>query len=194
MTCVRDYRRFSREQMKIWNIMIKQSTTILLSIIVAFIISPLNAANIIDELPCAGYETRSDDSSIYGSGSGNDMDSLTSLRKAKLIARQRIASQIETIVNNTTEIYITSLTNGNIIETKEYLHTTASTISKQLLVGCNMVCQNTTKTSEQQFVSSVAIELPTKNITTSFEDQSTSHNIDWTKYREILNLQIRKEP
>lgn len=174
--------------------MIKQSITILLAIIAVFAIRPLYAANIINELSCAGYETQSNDIYIYGTGSGYDSDSLNSLLKAKLVARQRIASQIETIVNSTTDIYIASLTSGNIIETKEYLHTTASTISKQLLVGCNMVCQKATKNSEQQFISSVAIELPTKNITTVFENQSTSHNIDWIKYKDILNSQIKKEP
>lgn len=160
----------------------------------AFIIPPLKAANIMDELPCAGYETQSNDLYIYGSGSAYDIDSLTSLRKAKLVARQRIASQVETIVNSTTEIYLASLTNGNIAETKDYLHTTTSTISKQLLVGCNMVCQKVTKNSEQLFIASVAIELPTKHITTAFEHQSTPHNIDWVKYKEILTSQIKKEP
>lgn len=174
--------------------MIKQSITILLAIIAAFAIRPLYAANIINELSCAGYETQSNDIYIYGTGSGYDSDSLNSLLKAKLVARQRIISQIETIVNSTTDIYIASLTNTNIKETKEYLHTTASTISKQLLVGCNIVCQKTIKTSEQQFISSVAIELPTKHITTAFEHQSTPHNIDWVKYKEILTSQIKKEP
>ena len=154
----------------------------------------MNAANIADELPCAGYETRYDNFHIYGSGSGYDNDSITSLRKAKLIARQHIAFQIETIVNSTTEIFLASLTSGNVIETKEYLYATTSTIAKQLLVGCNIVCQNTTTSLERQFVSSVAMELPTKYITTAFENQSTSHNIDWIKYKEILNSQIKKEP
>lgn len=154
---------------------------------------PLKAANTMGELPCAGYEIRSDDLYIYGSGSGYDTDSLVSLRKAKLIARQRIASQIETMVNGSTEIYIASITVGNVIETKEYLHATTTTITKQLLVGCNIICQQTTKKTEQQFVSSVAIELPTENLTTAFENQSASHNIDWAKYKEILNSQIKKE-
>lgn len=160
----------------------------------AFIIPPLKAANIMDELPCAGYETQSNDLYIYGSGSAYDIDSLTSLRKAKLVARQRIASQIETIVNSSTEIYIASLVGGNVIETKEYLHAVTTTVAKQLLVGCNIICQQTTRSTEQQFVSSVAIELPIKNLTTAFENQSTDYNIDWTKYKEILNLQIKKEP
>lgn len=155
---------------------------------------PLYSANITDELPCASYETQSYNAYIYGTGSGYDSDSLNSLLKAKLVARQRITSQIETIVNSTTDIYIASLTSANVTEIKEYLHTTTSTISKQLLVGCNMVCQKTTKTSEQQFISSIAIELPTKNITSAFEHQSTSHNIEWAKYKEILTSQMRKEP
>lgn len=86
--------------------MIKQSITILLAIIAAFAIRPLYAANIINELSCAGYETQSNDLYIYGTGSGYDSDSLNSLLKAKLVARQRIISQIETIVNSTTDIYI----------------------------------------------------------------------------------------
>ena len=157
-------------------------------------IYPLHAANITDDLSCAGYETRSNDLYIYGSGSGHDADSLNSLRKAKLVARQRITSQIETIVNSSTEIYISSLTCGNVIETKEYLHATTAIISKQLLVGCNIICQKTTKNTEQQFVSSVAIELLTENIINAFENQSPSHNIDWNKYNEILKSKLQKEP
>ncbi len=174
--------------------MIKRFITILLPIIAVFTMHPLYSANITDELPCASYETQSYNAYIYGTGSGYDSDSLNSLLKAKLVARQRITSQIETIVNSTTDIYIASLTSANVTEIKEYLHTTTSTISKQLLVGCNMVCQKTTKTSEQQFISSIAIELPTKNITSAFEHQSTSHNIEWAKYKEILTSQMRKEP
>ena len=173
--------------------MVKQTRTILLPIIVVFAMHPLDAANnIANELPCAGYETQSNDVYIYGTGSGYDTDSLASLRKAKLVARKHIASQIETIVNSVSDTYIASLTSGNITETKEYLQTTTSTIAKQLLVGCNIVCQNTTMSPERQFVSSVAIELPTENITTAFENQPISHNIDWAKYKEILTSQIRK--
>lgn len=156
---------------------------------------PLHAANIADDLSCMGYETRSDDLYIYGSGSGYDIDSITSIRKAKLVARQRISSQIEIIVNSTTEMYLSTITKGNITQTKEYLYTTAATTSKQLLMGSSIVCQNTIKTAEQQYyISSVALELPTDNIITAFGEQFSSFNIDWKKYNEILKSKIQIEP
>jgi len=141
-------------------------------------------------LPCAGYEMRSDEMYYRGSGSGVDADSITARRKAIMIARQRIVTQVEVVVNNTTELYIKTYATNMDAQTKSYMRSQTQTAASKLMIGSRVICEETIRRKDDTFESSVAMEVATINME-NIIPEDTHNQIDWIKYKEILHTQIQ---
>lgn len=142
-------------------------------------------------LPCEGYDLLSDEMFYRGSGSGVDTDSLTARNKAMMIARQRIIMQVETNVKSTTEIYIQTIATDTDAQTISYLQSLSSVVSKKLLVGNRVACEQTKQRQDHKYESSVAVEVATSSIMALLPTED-KYQIDWDKYTEILHAQIHK--
>ena len=144
------------------------------------------------DLPCGGYELQSDEFYYRGSGSGVDADSLNARRKAIMIARQRIVTQVEAVVNSTTEIYIMTIATDMNAETMAYMRFQTETVANKLLVGSKVICEKTERRKDNQFESSVAMEIEAADIE-NIKIEGIDYPIDWEKYKEILHTQIIQE-
>ena len=142
-------------------------------------------------LPCEGYDLLSDEMFYRGSGSGVDADSLIARNKAMMIARQRIITQVEANVKSTTEIYIQIIATDTDAQTISYLQSLSLVVSKKLLVGSRVACEQTKQRQDHKYESSVAVEVATSSIMTLLPTDD-KYQIDWDKYTEILYAQIHK--
>lgn len=142
------------------------------------------------DLPCGGYEMLSDEMYYRGSGSGVDADSITARRKAIMIARQRIVTQIEVVVNNTTELYIKTYATDADAQTKSYMRSQTQTAASKLMIGSRVICEKTVRRKDNTFESSVAMEVATTDME-NIIPEDTHDQIDWIRYKEILHTQIQ---
>lgn len=142
------------------------------------------------DLPCAGYEMQSDERYVRGSGSGVDADSISAKRKATMIARQRIVTQVEVIVNSTTELYMKTVATGMEAETTSYMQAQIRTAANKLMIGSQIICEETVRRKDNMFEASVAMEVAADDIEAMIVGDA-KYQIDWEKYKEILHTQIQ---
>ena len=144
------------------------------------------------DLPCGGYEMQSDEMFYRGSGSGVDVDSISARRKAVMIARQRIVTQVEVVVNGATEVYIKTIANGIDAETTSHMRSQIKTAANKLMIGSRVICEKTGRREDNLFESSVAMEVAVADVENIIKED-ISALIEWEKFKEILHTQINLE-
>ena len=161
-----------------------------LTFIFVCVISILNVTA--QETGCFGYEMFSNSQYYRASGSAVASTAKVAEQKALLIARQRIATQIETTVNSVTELYLRDIATNNDSQQQIVLQHIIQTTSNQLLVGSKIICQETKQTNDDSYESTIAIEFPTQNIIDSFNSQENT-SINWKQFSKILESQINSK-
>ena len=144
------------------------------------------------DLPCAGYDMQSDELFYRGSGSGVDTDSITARRKAIMMARQSIVTQVEVVVNSAIDLYIKTFAFDVDAQTGSYMRSQSKIAANKLLVGSQVICEKTVRRLDDMFESSIAVEVKVADVMSMMEDNS-NYQIDWEKYKEILHTQLQNK-
>lgn len=148
-------------------------------------------------IPCSGKEYHSDKKAIRASGMGTSNIINVAQDKALVVARERIASQINILVKNVTDNYVSSYEVNNAEEGNAKFQARTLTIVKQLLSSCSPICEKVTKSPDGTFHAYVALEMTVEEIALSIDKRISQEdklliNYEYEKFKQTFEEEMSK--
>ena len=149
--------------------------------------------------PCQGIEYSKNSNGVFkASGYGESENRNIAEKRALILAKNKLAGNIETKIKSVTDQYVKSNTLGNKEESMDKLEAMAREVISQSLQGINITCQKlrqSNKTGNYKFY--VAIELSSADILKNYnkalsENESLKVDYNYEKFKDTFNEEMSK--
>lgn len=147
---------------------------------------------------CHGSEYFSTKKFLRASAMGESMDQNSAKEKAMLNAKKQLAASVSTTIKATTDAYINSREMNNKEQLEEKFEGLTREVINQDLTNVRIICEKLTqKTSNNNYVSYVAIEMQAKDILKAVNDRITKEetlriDYDYEKFKETFEKEMDK--
>lgn len=147
---------------------------------------------------CHGSDYFSTNKYLRSSAMGESMDQNTAKEKAMVNAKKQLAASVSTTIKATTDAYINSREMNNKEQLEEKFEGLTREVINQDLTNVKIICEKLTqKSSNNRYVSYVAIEMQAKDILKAVNDRITKEetlriDYDYEKFKETFEKEMEK--
>jgi len=146
---------------------------------------------------CSGPDYFSNKKYFRANAIGESLDQMTARKKAMSVAKEQLASDINTTMKAVSDNYVKSSEFNNKEEVLERFESNARSVVNQSLSGVKTICQEVTKTPEGKFKYYVAIELSGEELVGKYnenfkKDENLKIDYNYEKFKETFDKEMEK--
>lgn len=146
---------------------------------------------------CSGPDYFSNKKHFRANAIGESLDQMTARKKAMSVAKEQLASDINTTMKAVSDNYVKSSEFNNKEEVLERFESNARTVVNQSLSGVKTICQEVTKTPEGKFKYYIAIELSGEELVGKYnenlkKDENLKVDYNYEKFKETFDKEMEK--
>lgn len=146
---------------------------------------------------CSGEAFFSDKKHFRANAVGESLDQAISKKKAMSNARADLASSVQTTIKATIDNYMNSREFNNKEEVEERFEGLTREVINQQLRGTKTICEKTTKTTEGNYKTYVALELSGDKMSAALQeslskDERLKIDYDYEKFKKTFEEEMNK--
>lgn len=149
------------------------------------------------DIPCSGPKYRTDKNFFRADNSAKSNDMSLSREKALTLAKQRLASLVETQIKSVTDRYVNEREFGDNSEFESKFENMTREVVNLKMNDIRIICEKPGSLGNGQYQTFVAIELDKESLLNGInggitKDQKLQVDYDKMKYEQIFNEEMEK--
>jgi hypothetical protein len=149
------------------------------------------------EVYCSGPEFQSNNEYFRANQLGESMDQATAKKKAMSNTRADLASAIQTTVKGVIDNYLNSRELNKVEDLEQKYEALTREVIDQKLTGVKTICEKTTKTSEGNYKTYIALELAGDELMNAMnarlsQDDKLKIDYDYEQFKKTFDAEMEK--
>jgi len=149
------------------------------------------------EVYCSGPEFQSDKEYFRANQLGESMDQATAKKKAMSNTRADLAAAIQTTVKAVIDNYLNSRELNKVEDLEQKYEALSREVIDQKLTGVKTICEKTTKTSEGNYKTYIALELAGDELMNAMnarlsQDDKLKIDYDYEQFKKTFDAEMDK--
>lgn len=149
------------------------------------------------ETYCSGPEFQSDNEYFRANQLGESMDQATAKKKAMSNTRADLAAAIQTTVKAVIDNYLNSRELNKVEDLEQKYEALSREVIDQKLTGVKTICEKTTKTSEGNYKTYIALELAGDELMNAMnarlsQDDKLKIDYDYEQFKKTFDAEMDK--
>lgn len=149
------------------------------------------------ETYCSGPEFQSDNEYFRANQLGESMDQATAKKKAMSNTRGELAAAIQTTVKAVIDNYLNSRELNKVEDLEQKYESLTREVIDQKLTGVKTICEKTTKTSEGNYKTYIALELAGDELMNAMnarlsQDDKLKIDYDYEQFKKTFDAEMDK--
>lgn len=149
------------------------------------------------EVYCSGPEFHSNNEYFRANQLGESMDQATAKKKAMSNTRADLASAIQTTVKGVIDNYLNSRELNKVEDLEQKYEALTREVIDQKLTGVKTICEKTTKTSEGNYKTYIALELAGDELMNAMnarlsQDDKLKIDYDYEQFKKTFDAEMEK--
>jgi len=149
------------------------------------------------EVYCSGPEFQSNNEYFRANQLGESMDQATAKKKAMSNTRADLASAIQTTVKGVVDNYLNSRELNKVEDLEQKYEALTREVIDQKLTGVKTICEKTTKTSEGNYKTYIALELAGDELMNAMnarlsQDDKLKIDYDYEQFKKTFDAEMEK--
>jgi pyruvate/2-oxoacid:ferredoxin oxidoreductase beta subunit len=149
------------------------------------------------EVYCSGPEFQSNNEYFRANQMGESMDQATAKKKAMSNTRAELAAAIQTTVKGVIDNYLNSRELNKVEDLEKKYESLTREVIDQKLTGVKTICEKTTKTSEGNYKTYIALELAGDELMNAMnarlsQDDKLKIDYDYEQFKKTFDAEMEK--